>query len=120
MSPAPESATSSPRKVGTTEFFATDPKSGRTWEVHSRDYLSGRQNRKMKTRPDMILQFSHFLADDFKRKGHKNTEIRVYSLISLNGRELSSMINPKIDLSKEEFSLFKSSSWILPLEDTRK
>ena len=57
-------------------FFATDPVSGRTWKVRTKDYLQSWQKTEMESRPDMILQFAQFLAADFRRQGYARIEIR--------------------------------------------
>ena len=50
-------------KSGRASFVIKDPDSGREFEIDPNDYLNGRQERKMSTRPDMILQFAHWLRD---------------------------------------------------------
>ena len=49
-------------KSGRAIFTVTDPASGRVWRVRLSDHLTPRQIRKMSTRPDMLLQFAHYLA----------------------------------------------------------
>ena len=69
----------------------------------------------MLTHPDMILQFAHFLRDEYQKKGWE--EVAVYAKIraGLNGRKYQTYIDPDVDLAKEEWSFFEESDWIVPL-----
>jgi vitamin K-dependent gamma-carboxylase len=96
-------------------FVVTAPGSGGRWEVNPRDYLSPRQTEMMAARPDLILQFAHFLARTWTaREGIADAEVRAVVLCSLNGRRLALLIDPARDLAR----VAKTSThrdWILPL-----
>jgi hypothetical protein len=68
----------------------------------------------MITKPDLIVQFSHFLAEEKRREGYENVEVRARVLVSLNGREPQLLIDPNVDLAKEEMSVLPAR-WIVPL-----
>lgn len=104
-------------KNGTAKFFATDPVSQKTWEIKPRRYLSSRQVSKMSGNPDMILQFSHFLAEDLRKQGHENIELRVLALASLNGRKSQLLVDPTVNLAVQERNLLPAA-WIMPLVET--
>ncbi|MGH2561656.1 MAG: HTTM domain-containing protein [Thermomicrobiales bacterium] len=101
-------------KRGEVRFFATNPVRGATWEVEPRHYLTSLQVRKMATQPDMILQFSHYLAEQFRADGHEAIEIRAQAVVSLNGRAPRPMIDPTVDLAAETHRI-TPQPWILPL-----
>jgi hypothetical protein len=103
-------------KAGVAFFYITDPKSGDRWEVTNRDFLTVNQEKMMATQPDMILQFAHHLEDYYQRQGIKNVEVRAESMVTLNGRESRSLINPSVDLTNEKES-FKAKNWITSFED---
>ena len=103
-------------KEAIAEFYVTDPASGRTWEIDSSDYLSKRQVRKMKTRPQLILAFSHHLARVFRNEGYPNVEVRVRAWASLNGRPYQALVDPDIDLAKKRRRV-GHAKWIVPLEE---
>ena len=67
----------------------------------------------MANRPDMILEFVHFLADR-ERKRRRDVEIRVETEVSLNGRPREPMIDSEVDLAHVEHS-WGPAEWILPL-----
>jgi len=97
-------------------FSAYDPLTGATWEIEPREYLTLAQLNEMKTRPDMILQFSHHLAQEMRLQGHENIEIRVLVKAALNGRQPQLLIDPTVNLAAQEQSLLPSL-WIIPLTE---
>lgn len=103
-------------KVGEIAFGITDPISGETWAVDPADYLTREQERYLVGQPDMILQFSHFLADQWRIDGHPNVEVRAFANVSLNGRERAPLVDPTVDLAAEEPSIMPAE-WITSLDD---
>jgi vitamin K-dependent gamma-carboxylase len=88
---------------------------GHNWTVDHTQILAKRQARKMVTRPDMMVQFAHWLA---AREGAAGRDIAVYMTVysSLNGRKAQLLVDPTVDLSKVELGL-APASWILPLTE---
>ncbi len=97
-------------------FVVRDPVANHIWQIVPAAYLLPHQTRKMIKRPDMILQFAHYLADIWAEQGGiEGVEVRAWVCVSLNGREEALLIDPNRDLTKVELSLRKAD-WILPLE----
>lgn len=71
----------------------------------------------MSTRPDMILQFSHHLADlwaeDTDRR--QRVEVRADVMAALNDRPHRRYINSTVDLAAQPRTL-APVDWILPLD----
>src|SRR5690606_25990306 len=82
-------------------------------DVPPHRYLTYDQEQEFATQPDMILQLAHHIADDFRARGEQDVEVRVDALVSLNGRRMTRMIDPDVDLAQVEDSLF-GAPWILP------
>jgi vitamin K-dependent gamma-carboxylase len=101
-------------KEGEAVFTVTHPGSGQTWTIEPEDYLKSHQMMKMITKPDLILQFAHYLAEQKKREGYDNVEVRAHVMVSLNGRQPQLLIDPNVDLTKEHVSL-SPARWIVPL-----
>jgi len=83
-------------------------------QVDPADYLTRKQYRKMICIPDMLLQFAHFLGDEWQRNGQTPTSVTVTATCELNGRPAQHMVNPELNLllvSHEQLA----SEWILPL-----
>ncbi|MCI0507276.1 MAG: HTTM domain-containing protein [Gammaproteobacteria bacterium] len=107
-------------KQGFADFIVYDPASGQRWYIKPELYLTKTQTRKMAIRPDMILQFAHYLEAMWKKEyGLDNVEIRVNNYVSLNGREPAPLVNPSVDLTKIEPDL-RHANWILPLQEPLK
>lgn len=97
-------------------FFVHDPASGREWRALPNHYLLAHQARKVGTRPDMILQFAHYLAHLWSQeRGIDGVEVRARVCASLNGRKPVLLIDPDRDLARIERSL-RHADWVLPLE----
>lgn len=101
-------------KSGDAIFDVTSPSTGRTWEVDPLAHLSDSAYEKMATHPDMILQYGHYLAEQKRREGFADAEVRVRSLVSLNGRPARPMIDPRVDLAVQRRTL-AHANWILHL-----
>jgi hypothetical protein len=101
-------------KGGEAVFTVTHPGSGQTWTIRPEDYLESHQVTKMITKPDLILIFGHYLAEEKRREGYDNVEVRARVMVSLNGRQPQLLIDPNVDLAKEEVGLLPAR-WIVPL-----
>lgn len=102
-------------KDGSVRFVVTDPASRKTWTVDPREeHLSRRQAEKLAGWPDMIHQFSLYLAEEYRRDGYQRVEVRAEAMASLNGREYQFLIDPNTDLAAKPRTLWPAD-WILPL-----
>jgi len=100
-------------KIGFGKFRVVNRQTQEETTVDPRDYLSKRQERKMYTHPDMILQFAHFLEAQYRAEGQ---EVAVYANIQckLNYRDYHTYIDPETDLTQVEWSFWAPANWILP------
>jgi vitamin K-dependent gamma-carboxylase len=67
----------------------------------------------MSSSPDMILQFAHLVAADFRTRGVRDPEVRIDAVASLNGRRRARLVDPTVDLARETDGL-SPRRWILP------
>ena len=102
-------------KKAKARFTVTRPPNHSVLLIEPKEFMPRWQARKMATRPDMILQFSHFLARTFGQDKPESIEVRADVMASLNGRQYQRLIDPNIDLSKQPRTL-SSNQWILPLD----
>ncbi len=100
-------------KNGSVTFYVRQKSTGREFEVVPRRYLTLAQEREMGGQPDLILQFAHFLRDDFARRGYGAVSVRADALVSLNGRPMVRMIDPEVDLAAVEDGLARAR-FVLP------
>lgn len=101
-------------KDGEARFYITDRQTGQTREVNPLDHLNQRQYSQMAGRPEMTLEFAHYLSDQ-----HDGAAVRVWNPVSLNGRAPQLMVDPSVDLTQQSRSL-QPASWILPLRQPLK
>lgn len=98
-------------------FYIVDPETGHRQRIRQSQYLNSRQRRKVSSRPDLALQFAHFVREDIREEGfYHDVEIRVEALVSLNGRRPQLMIDPEVDLASQPRTL-GHADWILPLNE---
>lgn len=102
-------------KAGMATFTVLDP-SGKAAVVDNKDFLTPLQEKMMSTQPDMILQYAHFLRDEYASRGFEEPEVYVDSYVTLNGRLGKSLIDPACNLAAVEDS-FAHKSWILSFGD---
>jgi hypothetical protein len=103
-------------KAGTAFFYVREKSTGRESEISNRDYLTPMQEKMMATQPDMMINYAHFLKEEFKRQGMQDPEIVVQSYVTLNGKASRLIVDKITDLSLEEDNM-NPKKWILPYEN---
>ena len=101
-------------KKGSIKFYIRDPIRNKEWELNPSVYLNARQKRMVSTRPYMMIQFAHFMEEQFRALGYKDVEVRVNARVSLNGRKKQIIIDPNVDLTMHRHTI-RHSPWIMPL-----
>jgi hypothetical protein len=104
-------------KSGTTWFYIKDPATGRKFQVNNGKFLTPYQERMMETQPDMMLQYAHILAKEYKERGIANPEVTVESYVTLNGHGSRLFIDSTRNLASEKETWFGHKNWILPMEE---
>ena len=102
-------------KESVAHFFVTDLDTHAEWEVEPEQHLTRDQARMMSERPDMLLQFAHYLAA-VERQRHARVAVRASVMTSLNGRRYQPLVNPSVDLAAQPRNLW-TAAWILPLDE---
>jgi hypothetical protein len=100
-------------KTGSVDAHVVEPSTGRRWVASPGAYLTRYQTRMMSASPDMILQFAHIVAADFRARGVRDPEVRIDAVASLNGRRRARLVDPSVDLARETDGLLPRR-WILP------
>lgn len=98
-------------KTGQMRFIATDRARGLRLAMNPEDDLRWRQVRKLHTFPDMVLLYAHYKAAEFRAAGI-DPEIRVEWYCSLNGAPPRLLVDPRVDLTTRQRSLWPAD-WIL-------
>ena len=106
-------------KSGYATFFVIDPDTGRKGEVKNSDYLTSYQEKQMAIQPDFILQFAHFLGEEYRKKFDiQNPVITVDSYVAINGRASKRFIDPEVNLAEIRDG-FRKKDWILPFREKK-
>lgn len=71
----------------------------------------------MSVQPDLILQLAQRIARDFEAEGKGPVEVHADARASLNGRPAELLVDPEVDLARQEEGLARKS-WILPAPDS--
>lgn len=100
-------------KTGSVDAHVVEPSTGKRWVASPGAYLTRYQAKMMSASPDMILQFAHLVAADFRARGVRDPEVRIDALASLNGRRRARLVDPTVDLARETDGLLPRR-WILP------
>ncbi len=101
-------------KAGTAFFYVRDEKTGRESEVMNSMYLTPMQEKMVATQPDMLVDYAHFLREEYSRHGFTNPSVRTECYVTLNGNGSRLIADPNVDLSAQTNNPFKHKSWILP------
>ena len=103
-------------KAGYSVFKVRDHDADKSWEIANWDYLTPNQEKMMATQPDMILQFAHFLEEEYRKNGLDDISISVDSYVTLNGHRSRPFVDPQVDLTQVRQGL-QHKSWILPFDE---
>ena len=101
--------------AGMATFYVYDPATDQRWLVHPRQHLTAFQETQMAFQPDMILEFAHFLEEDFAQRGYRDVEVRAEVYVRYNGRSSRLLIDETVDLTTYHRSLHPQK-WILSSE----
>jgi vitamin K-dependent gamma-carboxylase len=104
------------KKESLLTITATDFAGGRTWTIDPSRDLVPRQQRKLETFPDILLQYVHHHRDRLRAEGISDPVITVDWLCSLNGRPHQRLVDPTVNLAEVKRS-WRPATWILPLDE---
>ena len=99
-------------KVGNVSFHVLGA-NGKVASVNNAAFLTSLQEKEMSTQPDMILQFAHFLSEEFERRGFERPQVTAEGYVTLNGARSKAFIDSQVDLAKETDS-WSHKGWIIP------
>ncbi|MEM7154480.1 MAG: HTTM domain-containing protein [Myxococcota bacterium] len=102
------------QKRGKIIFIVTNKETGESWRVDQRKMLSKKQATRMSGRPDMIVQFAHYLADGLEAEHGAPFSVHVRSKARLNDRDWAPLIDPGKDLTEVTRPWVPPVAWINP------
>ncbi len=102
-------------KNGYTSFIVKDPIKDIQREADQSRFLTAFQKQQLRSQPDMMIQFAHFLGDRFKNLHGYEPEVYVKSRISLNARRSQVFTDETLDVYGHKDPM--GHGWIVPLKD---
>ena len=100
-------------KIGYVTYRVIDAKTGRFWRVEPDGYLTPLQVERMSICPDMIHEFAHIVAEDFRSRGYEEVGVYADAFVAFNGSPNTRIVDPDVDLASVNRSFF-GKNWILP------
>ncbi|MGY5846187.1 HTTM domain-containing protein [Salegentibacter sp. HM20] len=100
-------------KSGRSTFKVVEKGTTDTIYVKKADYLSRKQLRAINSKPDLLWQFAQRLKKEYANEG-KDVQVFIDAKVSVNGRPMRRLIDPKVDMAAEKWQHFKHHDWILP------
>lgn len=85
-------------------------------QIDPRQYLTPVQIDKMSYSPDMLVQFSQYVANELRKTTGGTYEIHAQVLCSLNGRRPQLLVDPEIDLAAQRRTM-QPLTCIVPLHE---
>ena len=104
-------------KAGYLNYRVVDPATGRARTVDPGRYLTTFQQKQLATQPDFILEFAHFLAQEFRTADGYLPAVYAESYVALNGRRSRPYVDPAVNLT-EVSPATPRTDWLLPFNDT--
>lgn len=95
-------------KKGDVIFYVVDKKTNQVRIIFPQQYLTQKQYQQMVGKPDFILQFAHYLKQQYPQGS-----IHARSKVSVNGKQPLEMIDQSVDLSEKRRQI-AVYDWILP------
>ena len=86
-------------RAGYVRFWVTT-QNGQSVELTASDLgLTDFQSLKILSRPDLIHQTAYYIQDKFADDGYGDVQVYARNMVSLNGREPATLVDPYVDLT---------------------
>ena len=104
-------------KAGLAQFYIEN-ENGQRIAVENKRFLTNRQEKMMATQPDLILQYAHYLSDQYSTVDNPQPAVYVDSFVALNGRQSRRFIPETLNLNliKDDW---KHRSWLIPFNQNQ-
>ncbi len=86
------------------------------WEYPEK-HLTPKQTSTVATRPDLIWQYSQFLARHYQKLGYAEVKVFAHTNVSLNKRPFQLLVDSTVNLAAVPWRPHTSSRWLVPLRE---
>jgi hypothetical protein len=100
-------------KGGILSIYVKDKATGEKKRYNHGALLSAKQQRSVKTKPDILWQLAQRIKE---KEAEAGRDVAVYmdARIKVNDGEYFLLIDPEVDIAAQKWHPFKHSDWILP------
>ncbi|RNI27060.1 HTTM domain-containing protein [Rufibacter latericius] len=88
------------------------------WE-NPEAHLTSKQTRTVATRPDLLWQYSQFLARKYQKLGYRQVEVFAHTNVSLNNRPAQLLVDSTVNLAAVPWQPHTPSPWVVPLQEKK-
>lgn len=103
-------------KSGTSHFTVLDKATNKRENINLKEYLSKKQMRNIRTKPDVIWQFAQRLKREYAAKG-QDISVFVNCRVRINGRKSAKFIDPNIDIAATNWNPWGHTEWLIDSKD---
>lgn len=98
-------------KAGYASFKVFPYEDERSITIQNSDYLTLQQEKMMSTQPDFILQYAHFLGEQYQREYGREVQVKADVFVSVNGSPSQRFVKEDMDLMQIKNNL-KPIHWL--------
>ena len=95
-------------------YIALDRTLGSTGTINLRRFVTEYQLSRLSRDPRMIHELAQLIVAELRSRDFSDVELRAHVLVSMNGRRPQLLIDPSVDLAREQVG-WRKPSWIVPL-----
>jgi len=92
--------------------FNVEKKDGSKIKVYSQNFMARHQIRDVSTRPDMLYRAMDYLKEFLVEEGIEAKGIYCDCRVGVNGRRMTTFVDPKFNMLNAEWNYFGQQEWI--------
>jgi len=100
-------------KSGTLTVRVEDKATGEKKVYDYAQFLSKKQKRVVRTKPDLLWQLAQKIKEVENEKG-KDVAVYINATVSVNGGPYFPFTNPEVDVSSQKWNTISHTEWLLP------
>ena len=102
-------------KAGAAYLTVKDSTGKKVWTIDNGHYLTPLQEKMMSSQPDLILNYAHYVANQFRANGVADPKVYAEVYVTLNGEPSRLFIDSTANLATKQLS-WRPYDWVLPFD----
>ena len=99
-------------KAGTALFTVEDKGTSKKSIVCNAEHLTYMQEKMMSTQPDMMVDYAHYLAAFFRKKGYEQPVVKADVFVTVNGSGSKRFVDPNMNLAAVDKRSLRAKKWV--------